>query len=440
MVVTGSRKEAVRYKLAMDKYLAESGLAAKYSALVAFSGTVTFASADPDPEPGEFTELSMNPGLKGRKVEAAFDSPDYQIMIVANKFQTGFDQPLLVAMYVDKKLDGITAVQTISRLNRAIPGKTNTYVIDFVNKPEMILEAFQEYYEDATLFQPSDPDLVHDMLVKVRSAGIVDTAEINPVVAEIQKGITKGSHNRLYSLMKTSRDRFYDQMRIASESDDEAAKARLIDFRATVNNFVRAYDFLSQIINYQEIDIEEWSIFLRVFRGAIRDDEPHEEIDTSDLLLTHYKLKRGEEAKLRLADGQPGELSGIAAVSSGSPRPKKYGLLEEVVKSINDLFAGSDISEVDRVNAVASICNHAINSTRLQAEAMANSEDDFASSPTIIEELEDIPFRADMGHREAINFLVQKGDYRRLAEVLVGNGLYTALRSAAEGDALTNEM
>ena len=141
MVVTGSRKEAVRYKIAIDAYLKEQKLDGQLGALVAFSGGVTNDLSGAD----EHTETSMNPGLKGRALEAAFAGDDFQVMIVANKFQTGFDQPLLVGMYVDKKLSGITAVQTLSRLNRVIPGKENTYILDFVNDPEEILAAFQTY-------------------------------------------------------------------------------------------------------------------------------------------------------------------------------------------------------------------------------------------------------------------------------------------------------
>jgi len=425
MVVTGSRKEAVRYKIAIDKYLADNGLARQFSALVAFSGAVKDEESGPD----EFTETSMNPGLKGRALETAFAGDEYQVMIVANKFQTGFDQPLLVAMYVDKKLSGITAVQTLSRLNRVIPGKANTYVLDFVNDAGTILEAFQEYYEDAVLFTPSDPDIIHDMLTKIRSAGIIDTAEIDAVVEEVQ---AQGSHNKLYSLVKISRDRFYDRLRQARENDDTVEKAKLADFRATIGNFVRAYDFLSQIINYETVDVEKWAIFCKVYRGAIRDDEPRDEIDTSGIVLTHYKLTPGAQTTLNLQPGQPGQLSGVTAVGSAGIRPKKYGLLDEVLQRINDLFAGSDIPEVDRANAFASISNYVMESTRLQAEAMANSEADFASSPSIIEELADIPYRADLGHQAALKYLVTTGKYRQLAEALLAQGLYDALRQTAQ--------
>jgi len=161
MVVTSSRKEAVRYKLGFDKYIVAQGYQ-NIHAMVAFSGEVEFSNKDPNSEGmiGEkYTEYNMNPNLKGRDMRKAFDSDDYQVMIVANKFQTGFDQPKLCAMYVDKKLGGVECVQTLSRLNRTYPGKAEmgTFVLDFFNEPEDILNAFQPYYQTAELADVSDP-------------------------------------------------------------------------------------------------------------------------------------------------------------------------------------------------------------------------------------------------------------------------------------------
>ncbi|TXL23352.1 restriction endonuclease subunit R, partial [Methylococcaceae bacterium HT2] len=161
MVVTSSRKEAVRYKLCFDKYISEKGYQ-RIHAMVAFSGEVEFNEKDPNADGliGEkFTEHNMNRNLKGRELRKAFDSDDYQVMLVANKFQTGFDQPKLCAMYVDKKLGGVECVQTLSRLNRTYPGKaeTGTFILDFFNDPDDILEAFQPYHQTAELDDVSDP-------------------------------------------------------------------------------------------------------------------------------------------------------------------------------------------------------------------------------------------------------------------------------------------
>ena len=182
MVVTSSRKEAVRYKLGFDKYIAAQGYQ-NIHAMVAFSGEVAFSDKDPNVEGllGEkFTENNMNPNLKGRDMRKAFDSDDYQVMIVANKYQTGFDQPKLCAMYVDKKLGGVECVQTLSRLNRTYPGKAEmgTFVLDFFNEPEDILNAFQPYYQTAELADVSNPDLIFDLFDKLRAAGIFTWQEV----------------------------------------------------------------------------------------------------------------------------------------------------------------------------------------------------------------------------------------------------------------------
>lgn len=426
MVVTGSRREAVRYKIAIDKYLVDHKLNGQLGALVAFSGAV----ADADSGPEEFTESNMNPGLKGRALEDAFGGDEYQVMIVANKFQTGFDQPLLVGMYVDKKLSGITAVQTLSRLNRVIPGKENTYIIDFVNDPAEILAAFQTYYEDASLETESDPNVIHDMLGKMRSMSIVDERDVAGVV---DAWLNKTSHNTLYSHVAVSRDRFWTRWNDAVEADDELEIGRLEDFRATVNSFVRSYDFFSQILNYGDTDVEKWAIFLRVYRRVIERDEPTvPAISTDDIVLTHYRLRKLDAASLGLTSGAPGELSGITAAGSAAPRETKYGLLREVIDRINTLFTGSGIDEVDAVSSVETVFRHIVENQAIQAEAMANTPVDFESSPTIGVELEDAIYASGVGHNAAIKALLQLGDLTQLAEVMLAMGLYEKARVAAE--------
>lgn len=425
MVVTASRKEALRYKLAMEGYLAEHGLAEKIGVLAAFSGSVD----DPESGPEEFTEISINPGLAGRPIEGAFGTDAFDVLIVANKFQTGFDQPLLVGMYVDKKLSGITAVQTLSRLNRVIPGKENTYVLDFVNESAEVLEAFQTYYEDAELLRPSNPDVVHDMLAKLAAVHVIDEVEIDAVVTAWLSG---RSHNGLYSHLKTSRDVFWDRWRRAIDAGDEHERAVLEEFRGTVNAFVRTYDFLSQIVNYESTRIERWAVFLRVFRGVIaRDVHDADSVVTDDVVLTHYRLRRQAEQRLQLSDGDPGALVGVTEAGSGTAREAKYGPLSAVIDQINQLFAGTGVGETDQVNAVESILRHAVENPALQAEAIANTPVDFAGSPTIQVELDELPYTAGIGHQHAVKALLQQGDLRQLADILLGAGLYEKLRNAA---------
>ena len=189
MVVVGSRLEAVRWKLAIERYVAENNY--KFGALVAFSGEVNDKDSGADP----FTEHSkaLNPNLKGRDIREAFKGDEYRILLVADKFQTGFDQPLLCGMYVDKRLAGIQAVQTLSRLNRAHPGKDTTYVIDFINDSAEILEAFKTYYTTAELSATTDPNLIYNLRAKLDAAGYYDDFEVDRVVAvELKPGAKQG--------------------------------------------------------------------------------------------------------------------------------------------------------------------------------------------------------------------------------------------------------
>lgn len=427
MVVTGSRKEAVRYKLAIDKYLREHSYGSSLGALVAFSGTVT----DLESGPGEHTEVTLNPGLKGRSLEMTFAGDEYQVMIVANKFQTGFDQPLLVGMYVDKKLSGITAVQTLSRLNRTYPGKENTYVLDFVNDANEILTAFQTYYEEAELNQDSDPNIVHEMLAKLRTLRIIDQHDIDGVVHEWLEG---KRHNALYSHIKASRDVFWDRWNTAEVDDDTVELSRLDDFRATVNHFVSAYDFLSQIINYDDTDIEKWSIFLRVYRTVIRrQDAPPSAIDTDEIVLKHFQLKKQAQAKLRLVDGEVGELSGLTAAGSATPRETKYGLLSDVIDKINETFAGADIDEHQAVDAAHTLLNQVLESDDLQSQARANSRVDFEFSPTVEIELEEATYASGTQQNRAFQHLLQNQDWERVKQMLFAMDMYDKLRERAAG-------
>lgn len=175
MVVTGSRKEAVRWQLAIRRYIQEHRYA--INTLVAFSGEVL----DPESFAEPVTEFSrdLNPGLNGKEIRKAFKEGDYAILLVANKFQTGFDEPLLCGLYVDKRLGGVQAVQTLSRLNRAHPGKSETFVVDFVNDPEEILAAFKQYHASAELTDVTNPEIILDLRAKLDGQGYYDSFEVD---------------------------------------------------------------------------------------------------------------------------------------------------------------------------------------------------------------------------------------------------------------------
>jgi type I restriction enzyme, R subunit len=212
MVVVASRQEAVRWQLAIDQYIKSRGYSMR--TLVAFSGEVN----DPESGPEAFTETSsqLNPNLRGRDIREAFNTDEYQILLVANKFQTGFDQPLLCGMYVDKRLAGIQAVQTLSRLNRAHPGKDTTYVLDFVNDPKEILESFKMYYTTAELADVTDPNLVFNLRAKLDSTGYYDDFEIDRVVAVELKPNAKQSE--LVKALEPVVDRLIRKYKAAQEA------------------------------------------------------------------------------------------------------------------------------------------------------------------------------------------------------------------------------
>ena len=222
MVVLGSRKEAVRWKLAIDAYIRGRGYA--LGTLVAFSGEVNDPESGPDP----FTEASpeLNPTLKGRDIRDAFKSDEFQLLLVANKFQTGFDQPLLCGMYVDRRLAGIQAVQTLSRLNRAHPGKDTTYVLDFVNSADEVLEAFKTYYTTAELENVTDPDIIFDLRAKLDAGGWYDGYEVDRVANVVMR--PKSTQGELAAAVGPVADRLVKRFaaakvaRIAADNDGNA--------------------------------------------------------------------------------------------------------------------------------------------------------------------------------------------------------------------------
>lgn len=386
MIVTSSRKEAVRYKLSLDKYLVSKQSEKGYqniAAMVAFSGEVEFTEKDPNSVAllGEkFTEANMNPGLKGRDMRKAFDSDDYQVMIVANKFQTGFDQPKLCAMYVDKKLGGVECVQTLSRLNRIYPSKaeTGTYVLDFFNEPQDILDAFQPYYQTAELADVSDPDLIFDLYEKLRAAGIFQWHEVeqfcnaffvksksNAAIGNICKPAVERWSSRYKSAVaayKHARDMFErskrskDAVLIAnaenSFKDCKQEKDALEIFKKDLGTFVRFYEFMSQIVDYDDKDLEKLSLYARNLRPMLREAETDEEdVDLSNVVLSHYRLSKIRQQDIRLKEDAEGyDLEPGDALGTAKAKDKQEEFLSEIVAKLNELFITDELTEADMVN------------------------------------------------------------------------------------------
>ncbi|TBN56477.1 type I restriction endonuclease subunit R [Glaciihabitans arcticus] len=373
MVVTGSRKEAVRYKLAFDEYIKRTGRM-DVQALVAFSGAVN----DPESGPEPFTETTMNPGLKGRSLPKAFASDSFQIMLVANKFQTGFDQPLLVAMYVDKKLSGVTAVQTLSRLNRTATGKDATFVLDFVNEPQLVLEAFQPYYRDARLSAVSDPNVVTDLKDKLDLSGIYLESEIEAAAAvEVHK---KGN-NALSAAVAPGKSRFAVRYKAAVDENDGEAKDRLDIFRSDLTSFVNAYDFLAQILNFEDVAIEKFALYARALARVIRDQNLYTPIDLSGVELMGYTIHKNSAIELPL-NGE-GELDPLTEGGTKQPVDPRLARLQEAVEQLNTLFDDDIFTDADFVGFFTHVKGKAAENEKIATQVQANSEKQFLASPDL---------------------------------------------------------
>ena len=385
MVVTGSRKEAVRYKIAFDNYIADSGYRG-INAMVAFSGEVTFTDNDPDSSiliDKTFTEHNMNIGLKGRDLRKAFDSDDYQVMLVANKFQTGFDQPKLCAMYVDKKLTGVDCVQTLSRLNRTYKGKaeSGTFVLDFFNDPNDILEAFQPYYETATLADVSDPDQVFDLYEKLRAPQIFLWHEVEqfveafysknksnaaisnickPAVERWQKRYKLVREQAQYAKVMLERTKQTGDVVLITNAENDykgfkADQDALEIFKKDLGTFTRQYEFMSQIVDYDDKELEKLSLYARNLQPLLREGMDNEDdIDLSNIVMSHYRVSKLYQQDLKLQEGG-GELEAGGGSGTGKPKDPKEELLSKVINRLNEVFAGEDFTDKDKVNFMNTI-------------------------------------------------------------------------------------
>jgi type I restriction enzyme R subunit len=442
MVVVSSRLEAVRWRLAIDKYIKEQGY--KIGTLVAFSGEVNDPPSGPDP----FSETSktMNPNLKGQGIREAFDTDEYQILLVANKFQTGFDQPLLCGMYVDKRLAGIAAVQTLSRLNRAYNGplgfKDITYVVDFVNDPEEILKAFKTYYDTAELANVTDPNLVLDLRMKLDALGFYDTFEVDRVV-EVELN-PKAKQSDLTAALEPVVSRLLQHYKTAQEKQKVAqarhdAKAAeeakheldaLLLFKHDMGAFQRLYTFLAQIFDYGNTAIEKRFIFYKRLLPLLEFGREREGIDLSKVMLTHHNLKNQGRRTIPLGEGDLPKLPPLEGAGSGAVQDKEKVLLGEIIAKVNDLFEG-ELTEDDRLVYVNNVIKgKLLESQILVKQAANNTKEQFANSPDLSHELMNAIIDAFAAHTSMSKQALDSEKVRSgLRDILLGPAqLYEALR------------
>jgi len=415
MVVTGSRLEAVRYKQAFDRYIREKGYPIR--TLVAFSGTV-----EDDKVPAKtYTEVEMNDGLREKDLPETFAKPEFRVLLVAEKYQTGFDQPLLHTMYVDKRLAGIQAVQTLSRLNRTHPLKEDTFVLDFVNEAGEIQEAFRQYYEGSVMGEAVDPDRMYEVKAELDASGIYlqeEVDEFSRVFFAPKRKQSPSDHRAMNALLDKAVARF---QQLQQDAEEEAE-----DWRGKAQAFRNLYGFLSQVIPYQDSDLEKLYTYLRhlALKLPKRKRGPGYQFD-EEVELEYYRLQKISEGSISLNEGYAKPLDGPREVGSGMVREETVPL-SRLIDIINERF-GAELTEADQL-FFDQIAEAAMQDESLRRAADANPLDKFqllfqqALESLFIErmELNEELFSEYMGNQEMQNLVAK----------MLGEQVYRALSEA----------
>ncbi len=422
MVVTSSRLHAVRYKEAFDRYVAENGYSG-VRALVAFSGTVK------DPDTGkEHTEPGMNLDIvTGKPISEAalpgrFDSPDYQVLLVANKYQTGFDQPLLHTMYVDKRLDGVQAVQTLSRLNRMIPGKDAPFVLDFVNDAENIFRAFKPYYDKTELAETSDPSQLEALKHELDLAQVYHWSEVEAFARIFYKPQEKqvaGDHAHMQRHLQPAVDRF----KALAEEDARTA------FRDKLSGYVKIYAFLSQIVPYADRDLEMLYSFGRFLLPHLPLDRDDTIVKVGDeVALQYYRLERTFSGAIEVREGDQQYVAGPTDVGTGKATDEQVPL-SEIIEVLNTRF-GTQFNEEDRL-FFEQIKERACNNEQIQRTAMANPLDKFELG--IKKLIEDLMIERMAENDHLVTRYMTEADFQGLAFPILARQIFEDVRKKAKG-------
>ncbi len=315
MIVTRSRLHAVRYKLAVDKYLAEQNY--PFKALVAFSGTVEDGGRS-------CTEAGMN-GIPNAQTARTFEGADYRFLIVANKFQTGFDQPLLQAMYVDKKLGGVNAVQTLSRLNRTHPGKEGAMALDFANEADEIKAAFEPYYETTRLSEATDPNLLYDIQTRLEAFHVYTQTDVDAFA-------------RVYYDDKAASDRIYAALAPVTARFKALPEDEQRDFRGDLTDYVRLYAFLSQLLTFADADLEKHYVFARRLRSLLKPDPDTLPVQVQQNIdMESYRIQETRRGKIDL-ERKAAALDPVAAKDTRAQALEEMEALSQIIAELNERF------------------------------------------------------------------------------------------------------
>ncbi|CZQ91862.1 Hypothetical protein TFLO_1479 [Trichococcus flocculiformis] len=420
MVVTPSRLHAVRYMQEFKSYIKEKGYT-DLDVLVAFSGSVNV-------EGMEYTEPSMNVTKAGdrigdKQLKEAFHTEDFNILIVAEKYQTGFDEPLLHTMFVDKKLRGVKAVQTLSRLNRTTSGKKDTFILDFVNSEEDIQEAFQPFYEETTLDEEININLIYDTQSKLRKYNIYNQEDIDQVlklVRQAQKRQDEKLLGRISSLFKPVIQRY-----------EELPKDTQYQFRVTLRNFGKWYSYISQLDRTFDMQLLEENIYTNYLLKFIP-REQKEKVDVADKVkLEYYKLQKEFSGDIFLVaeDPESSRLTNKQQVDAGIKPPDDRDSLEEIIHRVNERFP-DDFTEKDKVLLEALYRSFENNPDRkIVSMAKNNSQEMFVDS-LFKDVFQDKVMAEYDQNQQAFEKLVGADDaYYKLVYTLLAKDLYKSFRS-----------
>ena len=423
MVVTASRIQAVRYKLAFERYLAENGYA-DIRPLVAFSGTVK------DPDSGiEYTEPGLNADVvTGKPISESqlperFATSDYQLLLVANKYQTGFDQPLLCSMYVDKRLDGVQAVQTLSRLNRKIVGKNEPFVLDFVNKPEDVYAAFKPYFDSTSLQESAKPEMLPVIKHELDLMQVYHWSEVEAfarIFYRLPDRQNPADHAHMQRHLQPAVDRF------KGIAEDEARKA----FRDKLGAYVRMYSFLSQILPYADQDLEMLYSYGRFLLPHLPLDRDNTVVKiVNEVELQYYRLQRVSTGPIDLKVGEPEGVYGPTDVGTGKAKEEKAPL-SEIIQVLNERF-GTAFTEEDRLFFEQIKAKATTNSQVIQT-AMANPIDKFQLGVRKV--IEDLMIQRMSENDKIVTRYMDDGDFQRTAFPILAREIFDTIRAAQASD------
>ncbi len=411
MVVTGSRLAAVRYKLAFDRYIKEKGYTGIRS-LVAFSGTVE----DPDDPGSSYTEVAMNDGLAESELPETFGRDDYRVLLVAEKYQTGFDQPLLQTMYVVKRLAGVQAVQTLSRLNRIAPGKSRTFILDFANEEDDIYKAFKPYYEATPAGENADPHRLSELQHRLLEWAIFtpsDVIEFAEVWYRAKRDHSAIDHRLMNAVLDAAVDGFQDR-----EEDQQE------EFRGQLTAYRNLYAFLSQIIPYQDTELERLYAFVRNLlaklpppgdgQGFVLDDE---------VALRYFRIQQMSEGSIDLSQGESDPLKGPTDVGTARAKDEEV-TLSSLIDRLNERF-GTDFTEADQL-FFDQIRASAENNENIAEAARANSFQDFASY--LDRMLDDLFIGRMEGNEEIFSRVMTDAEFRSAAHEHISGEIFRRVR------------